>query len=77
MSVTEIVTLSHIHTRSLMSLQQTTFENIETKGKTAQTLTQCFQLCSIFIFAIIEIFHILAWILSSLSAEDLLRVGKC
>ena len=69
------------HTDSLMPLQQTTFGNIVTNGEIAQykhffLLSQNVQLFSIIKLSFIEIFQMFAYMISKLSAADLLYVGK-
>ena len=64
-----------------MHLQQTTFENIVTKGEIAQDeqfhlLPQCFQLLSVIILSFIEISLVFAGYFLNSSAADLLYVGK-
>ena len=64
-----------------MLLQQTTFENIVTKGEIFHTkqllhLTQCFQLYLIIELSFMENFQIFARILSKSSAADFLYGGK-
>ena len=67
--------------RILTHLQQTTFENIVTKGGIAQNmhfllLPQRFQLFSVIIPTFIELFHVFASMFSESSAADLFYVGK-
>ena len=64
-----------------MPLQQTTFENIVTKGEIAQNeqiliLPQCFQFYSIIVPLIIENVHIFAKMFLKSSAAYLLYVLK-
>ena len=65
----------------LTHLQQTTFENIVTKGEIAQNeqfllLPQCFQLFSVIILTILENFHIFELTFLKSSAAGLLYVEK-
>ena len=65
----------------MMPLQQTTFENSVTIGKTAHDehfllLPHFVQLYSILILIFKEILHIFAKMISKSSAADLLYVGK-
>ena len=67
--------------RLLTPRQQTTFKIIVTKGEIAHNeqflhLPQLFQLYSIIILSILDIFYILDLIISKSSAADLLYVGK-
>ena len=65
-----------------MHLQQTHFENITTNGEITQNeqylllLQHCFHFISMIKLLFIKIFHIFAFMLSKLSAADLLYVGK-
>ena len=57
------------------------FENIVVKGETAHNkqfslLQQCFQLYSNTMLLFVDIFPILAWIISQTSAACLLKEGK-
>ena len=58
--------------------QQTTFENILTRGENEQflLLAQCFQIFSIIKPLFMEIFHVFANIFSRSSSADLFYVGK-
>ena len=67
--------------RILTHLQQTTLENIVTKGEIAHDeqfplLPHCFQLYLIIKFSFMEIFHIFADMFSKSSAAELPYVGK-